>query len=445
VTQLRALLGTAATAGDRRPVSLSLGTSVAAQVLNMVTGLLLARALGPAGRGELAAAMLWPGLLAVVGSLGVVDAITYFTARRNASRDRLVASSLVLGTAQSAVLVLVGLAVVPRALSHHGDAVVRAGLVFLAYLPLYLLGMYLISVLNGLGRHAWFQALRLLLLGVSAGGLVALALTGRLTVLGAVGVYLVAHLVVLLVALFPLRAALHRSSPDPWLVGRLLRYGAASHVGSVTATLNERLDQLIISVLLPSASLGLYAVAVTLTSAVTLVGSSIALVALPALARIDDRPARVAAGRHFVLLALAGSAPVALALTVTAPWLLRVFFGAGFVAATGPARLLLAGAVALSVGRVLAAILRAAGRPLDAGTAELAAIVVTGAGLALLLPRLGLLGAALTSLAAYLVSTGWMLRKLRSGAGLSPADLFGLGPRRAASRHTADPSAGGAG
>ena len=58
-------------AGRRHPVTLSLAASVAIQGLNVLTGIVLARTLGPAGRGELAAVMLWPSILAAVGSLGV--------------------------------------------------------------------------------------------------------------------------------------------------------------------------------------------------------------------------------------------------------------------------------------------------------------------------------------------------------------------------------------
>jgi enterobacterial common antigen flippase len=75
-----------------------------------------------------------------------------------------------------------------------------------------------------------------------------------------------------------------------------------------------------------------------------------------------------------------------------------------------PARILIVGAVALSTGRALAGVLKGVGRPLDAGLADGAALVVTAVGLAVLLPAFGLVGAAAASVLAYTASAALMLR-----------------------------------
>src|SRR5690349_13845071 len=46
-----------------------------------VAGVVIARALGPAGRGEYAAIVAWFGVILVVGELGQTAATTYFVAR----------------------------------------------------------------------------------------------------------------------------------------------------------------------------------------------------------------------------------------------------------------------------------------------------------------------------------------------------------------------------
>ena len=67
------------------------------------TGILTARELRPWGRGELAAMILWPLLVASVTTLGVPSALIYFVRHRAEERDRLVVNgflmSLVLGLA----------------------------------------------------------------------------------------------------------------------------------------------------------------------------------------------------------------------------------------------------------------------------------------------------------------------------------------------------------
>src|SRR4051794_10435156 len=49
-------------------LSLSLFASAAVQALNVVTGTLIARTLGPHGRGELTTVLLWPFAIAAVGN-----------------------------------------------------------------------------------------------------------------------------------------------------------------------------------------------------------------------------------------------------------------------------------------------------------------------------------------------------------------------------------------
>ena len=54
-----------------KDVSVSFFTTGIVQVVNIATGLLAAWWLLPEGRGELAAIILWPGLIAELGNRGV--------------------------------------------------------------------------------------------------------------------------------------------------------------------------------------------------------------------------------------------------------------------------------------------------------------------------------------------------------------------------------------
>jgi O-antigen/teichoic acid export membrane protein len=411
-------------AGDRRPLASSFAASAWIQACNAATGVILARTLGPHGRGELAAVMLWPGMLATVGSLGVIEATTYWCARAPSTVGAVLGTALAVCAVQATVLVAVGAVVVRFALAHDGPAAITSGHAFLAYIPLYLAAMYLMAAINGLHRYAWYQVLRALVIILSATGVVLLALAGRLTVASAVGIYLGAHLAAGIAAAFALRSELAAYRCDLGVARRLAAFGLRSHSGSVASLLNERLDQLLVSVFLPAASLGLYVVAVTLTSLTTLVGNSTALVALPAIARLTPGPARTAAAARLVAVTVLGSGAITIPLLCFTPAVIGVCFGAAFTAAVGPCRILLVAAVVLSVNRVLGAVLRAVGRPLDAGTAEGIALGGTALGLALLLRRLGLDGAAVTSLAAYLLSTAWMLRRVTSALGVPATALL---------------------
>jgi len=100
-----------------------------------------------------------------------------------------------------------------------------------------------------------------------------------------------------------------------------------------------------------------------------------------------------------------------------------LFRSESFETVANVARVLLVAAVFLSVNRTLEASLQGAARPLDAGIAEFIALAATVVGLVTLLPTLGLLGAALTSLLAYGVSSVWMSRRLATALESSMGDL----------------------
>jgi O-antigen/teichoic acid export membrane protein len=408
-----------------RPLSVSFASSTGIQALNVLTGVLLARTLGPHGRGELAALVLWPTILAAVGNLGVMDAVTYYSARSKTSIGTIVGSSLVLGLCQSALLITIGVLVFPVVLFHYNQHVLHTAYLFLAFVPINILTLNLAGALNGLHRFLWFQTVRLIVVGSTVIGLLALTLVHALTPYSAVAVYLGANLITLCVASVLYRLA-DRSSLKfkPDVARELLSFGVRSHLGNVSSLLNERVDQLVISVFLAPAKLGLYVVAVTLCSLTALVGSSVSLVALPTVARLRGVAERARAARRLVGLTAAASAALTLPVIAFTPLIIDIAFGSAYRSAAIVSRILLVAAVILSTNRALSSILMGVGRPLDAGIAESIALVATFAGLAALLPVFGLVGAGIASLIAYSVSCAWMVRRATRVLGLSAYELF---------------------
>ena len=67
--------------GLGRDAALAVATGFAIQAVLVVTGPLLARMLGPDGRGYLAALILWPIVITQLGNLGIPSALTYSIAR----------------------------------------------------------------------------------------------------------------------------------------------------------------------------------------------------------------------------------------------------------------------------------------------------------------------------------------------------------------------------
>jgi antigen flippase len=396
----------------------SLATSAAVQFLNLGTGIVLARLLGPTGKGQLTAVLLWPAVVALVGGLGFWDALTYFTAQSVARKRTLSATALTVVCAQSLILTGLSFWLMPVLLRGQGAEALSASRIYLAWLPLFLVANAALGLLLGGLQVGLFNRVRLSLAICSLLGLLVLALIHERSLRAVVLVYVAANSVQALygiVSLLRLRWVALR--PDVSLIGPMLSYGLKTHLGNVSGYANERADQAMISVILAPAFLGLYSVAVSISSPVILLGFSIAMITLPAVASADAQ-AKKEKLIGLLRLTLLLSALSAALLFVLAPWLLATFFGRAFLPAGDSTRILLLAAVILSVNRVLSAGLKAYNKPLAAGGGELVANAVTFAALVSLVPLLGIVGAAIASVIAYATSLIYMVWFLaRSGIG----------------------------
>lgn len=392
-----------------RSLATSLGTSLALQLMGTITGIVLARALGVQSRGELAAAVLWPQVVGTIATLGLQESVTFHVARAPRETGAVLGSSLVLWGVQSILFTGACAILVPIVLARHGESTIVSALIYLLYIPVNSAGVVFTAVLNGRERYAWFNIVRLAV-GVS----ILLAQT-LLLVTHELGVRsMVIGYVLCYIASTTLAGVLvWRSRPGRLRSTRQMRrsvfsYGLKSHASNTSSQINQRLDTLLISIFLSARDLGLYVVSIALTSMTIIVGGSIAYVALPSIARFEPGPERNLLARRLVSVTVVLSSLIALPVLLLAPQLVVLFFGDAFRPAATVTRVLVLAGVGFSASRALEAVLRAIDRPLDAGIAEVVALGATCVGLAVLLPTLGLLGAGLASLLAYLVSCAWM-------------------------------------
>src|SRR5581483_9985659 len=207
-------------------------------------------------------------------------------------------------------------------------------------------------------------------------------------------------------------------------IRRIFSYGLRSNISTTSSFLNQRLDQLVISAFLSASQLGLYVVAITFTLFTPMVGMSIAVGALPNIASLKMASERDLLARRLVSLTFVSSVLVSVPIIVLAPLLIKLFFGSAFAAGANITRVTAVASVSFSTTRSLEAVLRGVGHPLAAGMAEVVALCATAASLAILLPLLGLIGAAWASLLAYTVSGAWMAWRIKVVTGVPPARLL---------------------
>ncbi|MBO0768042.1 MAG: oligosaccharide flippase family protein [Solirubrobacterales bacterium] len=415
--------------GDRRRqlnrILVNLGAIVAVNLLSLVTGPILAHALGPRDRGIFAAVLLWPTLVGSAVDLGVQDSVTYYTSRGDVDPRSVLADSARLGVYQSIGAALVGVPLVFLTMHRFGSAAVLSGLIYLAAMPFQIFAIYRMYILNGQHRYNLFNFIQVWVYLATALAYTGLLIAGVLSVRSAAisAAACIAStwvLSVLVMRNMPVRGAPH----VPGLLRNLCTYGLRSYASNLPHMLNDRVDQLIISVVLPARELGLYVVAATIASAPAYVGMAVANSVLPTLASLKTKQEQVSAARRSLALTVLLTAAAALVLIAIMNPFITLIFGHAFRGAITSARILVLGSIVLSSTRSFHGLLKGLGHPSDAGWSEIGALAVTFIGLAISLPLLGIVGAAWTSLAAYTTSTligvYWAARRLE----VHPLALF---------------------
>ena len=361
--------------------------------------MLIARALGPAGNGLYALAMTIGTMAALVAGLGFEQAQAQAWAAGRRSRAELVGAALRVAatTGGSCGLLVVALWIVGSAGVFDGLGLLASIVIVAALVPL----RVLLALVRGLlivgGRLersnvalAVGDLARTLAIAV-------LALAGALSVEAAVASFWVATLVAL--ALHA-RAAGRPRRPPPGFVRDQLRAGALLSPYFAFLFLNLRLDVLLLAALSTPRAVGVYAVAVIFAELVWLVTDAISTGARERQwgPSGGDAIATTAASARMSLLLALLLLPV---LAVLAPLTIHLVFGAAFAGATDALWALLPAAVAMAWWRALSAGLVRFGRPREVNAIALAALVANLVLNVVLIPPLGIAGAALASLGSY--------------------------------------------
>lgn len=414
----------AVTARHGRQVVGTLAASVALQGLTLISGALLARLLGVEGRGELAGVLLWPNLVAAIGSLGLQTAFAFWAASQPLTTPRLVRCLIWLSPVQGLLLaVILGFPLVVLGL-HRTPWIVPAGMAYMvAYVPVSLGFLYVSGVNQGLSRFRAFNRNRLLVQACYVGGVLTLWLIQNRQLELVLAVVILSYFIGIVASVSQLRRTLPAGKGESRsLVAPMLRYGIKSHFGNLNPIETMQLDLAFVVLFIGPRWAGLYAVAVVAGAVIRSQGVAIGLVTFAHVASmhgVEDR--RRATSQTFRLTLILGVA-TGLLLFLGAQTLVPFLYGKSFTGAIPLVRILLVGALLASLRQVLGDCLRAARKPLAATIAESVSWVVLVLSAALLLQRLGATGVALAVTLGYAVSltiTVFFVRTMR----VLPSDL----------------------
>lgn len=407
----------------KRPRSL---TSVTTQLttsslfvtgVTLITSPLQARALGPIGRGDLAAIMIPIALAPTILSLGLGSYLG-----RESARGR---SLGVLAGSVGTVLILLGVVVacvapLGASLFAGGRKVVYVWVFLgLVTMPLSMFAWMLNDFANGVGR---WNALWVRQVMVPLGTLVCfvvLYLIGSLTVTSAAAVTLILGFIAI-APLLPLVREIGMPRFDCQVCREGLAFGSKAWLGGLGSLVNVRLDQLLMTRLVAPRELGLYVVAVTAST----------FFVNPVMGALTQGLVPRSASEDFswlgrvLRMTIVGVVAVGVCTAVAVPVMLPLVFSRAFADSVPMVLILLLGTVPLAGVSVLSTALTVGGRPGFSAISELVAVGVTVPGLIVLLPMWGGVGAAVVSVVAYSLNFTILLIGVKRLTSVSWRDLL---------------------
>lgn len=381
-----------------------------------VAVLILARALGPVGRGTIAFVLVTAMVVGRMVLVGVAEATTVFAADRPARRAVLLSNlSLVALTGGlvgavvvcGALLLLTGAR--PAGIQHAELAALALGTLVTALVEAcyaFLLGCSRLRRIALITASAsWVYAVFLAVVWVGPG----------LTVARAAFIWAGAEGVRALVLLSSCVRGIGLARPDLPLLRESVTFGLRAWIGSLSTFLNFRTDQILMGFIASEAALGAYAVAVNASEVLLYLPSAAATALLPVIAREAPEHRVERTLRAFRSVAVITGVSILVA-ALLGPPLIPIVFGADFHRSVVPFLWLLPGAAGFAATAIFSNALVASRSP---GLSSLGPLVSLAVGLVLdviLIPPFGAAGAAFAASAAFLVGGAAALCAYRTRA-----------------------------
>ncbi|GAB4373778.1 MAG: flippase [Calditrichia bacterium] len=397
------------------------GTQVLILVLALATNILIARLLGATNLGIFAFISLLGTVLVRFNTLGIEVSNVYYLGQQTYSREDIKSNTLLfwMGAAAAGIVVLFGLQstnVIKRFSEIDPKWLKWTYPIFLFFLfeefhLTYFLGQQKIKQYN------FLRLIRPGLVLIFIGGMMIFRFNSLQDIFIAYTAGLALYNIILFIWVKPV---LHK--PNFELMKATFRYGLQAYMANISSFLNYRLDMFLVIYFLTPADLGFYSVSVLIAEKLWYLASASSTVLFPRVASSVKRNGELTSKTCRINLSVILVA--ALFLGLSSHFLIRFFYTESFLPAADALIALLPGIVTYSIPKVLSAELSGRGKPHYAMISSLLTLLLNVVLNIILIPRYGIVGAALASSLSYSAAAGLFLWFYKRETGISLKDVL---------------------
>jgi O-antigen/teichoic acid export membrane protein len=384
--------------------AITFATRVLQLVLGIGASIIIARILGPQGKGIYSLAILLPSILVTFGTFGIGQASVFYVGRKKYSAKVVLGNNIALSLLLGVTVFFIGL-MVTHFFSESLFPGVSKVYLFSALLliPLGLFLSFVNYLLLGLREIQRFNLITLLRSTVFLLTLLILLFAFKFSITAAIIANILSQTIAAIILLYLAKKAvgsfylgLSRS-----YIRDVFYYGLRVYLGNILGFLHYRADIFLINIFLNPLAVGFYALAVTLAEKVWLVSQSAGVVLFPTASTETDKKRL----REFTplvyrnILFLAGISSFLLILLSRT--IIVVLYSEKFLNSVIPFQILLIGAVAMSGWRILANDLYGRGKPelnIYISSASFALNIILNV---LWIPKFGIIGASWATSISY--------------------------------------------
>lgn len=377
--------------------------------LGIITSIILARVLGPTGKGIYTLIILIPTVMLKLGCLGIEAANVYFTGSKKYEVRDIVSNSFISAFSLGLILIFLflGLSHLNIFQNFLNSKQINPFYLWLVVLtiPLSLLFGFLINIFLGKEEIVKYNKINIFKAILQLIAIVIFLLILKQGVFGAVVSYVLTTICItlfitpLIRKITKIKIFLNKN-----LLKGSIKYGLKTYFGNLTQFLNYRLDMFLVAIFLVPAAVGYYSIVVGIAEQLWMLPGAIAAVLFPRISSLKDAEAnnltpRVARHTFFIIFVLS------LILALLAKPLIKIFFGTAFLPSVMPLLILLPGIIALGGAKTLTADLAGRGKPQFGTYASFISLAVNIPLNLWLIPKWGISGAAFASTVAYILAT----------------------------------------
>ncbi len=376
------------------------------------TGVIVARSLGPGGQGYVAYILLIFNLLGGFGHFGLNSAVTYFQKKSAFDRTEIYSSNVNMLSLFSLVLVvLVSLAR-------------RWGLLLDSYSTVYIVGglFFMVSTIFTTHHQAWLVGdekiiqnnnIGLIVFLIRSVAIVIFWLWGGLTPLSFFYIMVASMLLWFIIIQLSLKEKYLFLVSLPALKAEF-KYGAFGWWSALFAYLLLRVDQIMIKQILGVSELGIYSIAVVIAELMFLLPTAITSALIGRLYNLPEHEDGSALTARTIRLSFYVCLILSL-IGILGSFLIPLIYGAAFAKATWVTIILLPGVLFACIPRIASPWLYYQGKPHIHLWITFSTFVLNLVANLILIPRMGINGAALATTIAYAAYGAWYILQLALG------------------------------